>query len=302
MQPRPNATLHPAITRISVWPPGGRLGGQFDAAMSTGTICSGWRDSAKSNWRDRRDHPPKVEKKENTRSSNGMATKYRVRFLLDRFVLANAIASPACTRSRNCWRRTERAIARAARRNHPATAWRGTNGQHTAPKWQRRGQDDAPAPRPVAQLHHHGGRARVLAYWEQGRSRIPALGKPPSADAAERAKLIALATYAARPTSATTRPPRLRIDALADIPGFIRDLLAALEKQFGIEIDVKAGTSSRARAPSRSRPSADRRAGGGLNLRWIFRAGEKLLSEDRPRAAQAWPHRRCCCPSSASSR
>jgi len=63
-----------------------------------------------------------------------------------------------------------------------------------------------------------------LAFWKSGRNRIPALGNTVNhPTAAERAKLIALATYARKAHfryNQTTHAYAL--DALADIPGFLR--------------------------------------------------------------------------------
>lgn len=125
-----------------------------------------------------------------------------------------------------------------------------------------------------------------LAYWKNGRSRIPALGNsanPPSA--AERAKLIALATYARKAHFRYNQVTHgYALDALADIPGFLRDLLPHWKKQFGIEIDSKAGYLQQGARAIEIEAVADKRSGSGLNLRWIFRAGEKLLTEEQAAA------------------
>ncbi len=125
-----------------------------------------------------------------------------------------------------------------------------------------------------------------LAYWKQGRSRIPALGNTANhPTAAERAKLIALATYARKAHfryNQTTHAYAL--DALADIPGFLRDLLPHWKKQFAIELDVKVGNLKQGARAIEIEAVADKRNGSGLNLRWIFRAGEKLLTEEQAAA------------------
>ena len=125
-----------------------------------------------------------------------------------------------------------------------------------------------------------------LAYWKQGRSRIPALGNSANhPTAAERAKLIALATYARKAHfryNQTTHAYAL--DALADIPGFIRDLLPHWKKQFAVELDVKVDNLKQGARVIEIEAVADSRNGGGLNLRWIFRAGEKLLTEEQAAA------------------
>ncbi len=125
-----------------------------------------------------------------------------------------------------------------------------------------------------------------LAYWKSGRSRVPALGNsanPPTA--AERAKLIALATYARKAHfryNQTTHAYAL--DALADIPGFLRDLLPHWKKQFALEMDVKVSNLKQGARAIEIEAVADRRDGSGLNLRWIFRAGEKLLTDEQAAA------------------
>lgn len=125
-----------------------------------------------------------------------------------------------------------------------------------------------------------------LAYWKSGRSRIPALGNtvhPPSA--AERAKLIALATYARKAHFRYNQATHAyALEALTDIPGFLRDLLPHWKKQFAVEIDVKAGHLQQGARVIEVEAVADKHNGSGLNLRWIFRAGEKLLTDEQAAA------------------
>ena len=125
-----------------------------------------------------------------------------------------------------------------------------------------------------------------LAYWKSGRSRVPALGNTTNhPTATERAKLIALATYARKAHfryNQTTHAYAL--DAVADIPGFVRDLLPHWKKHFGVEIDVKVGNLQQGARVIEVEAVADRHNGSGLNLRWIFRAGEKLLTAEQAAA------------------
>jgi len=125
-----------------------------------------------------------------------------------------------------------------------------------------------------------------LAYWKQGRSRIPALGNsanPPTAT--ERAKLIALATYARKAHFRYNQATHAyALDALGDIPGFLRDFLPHWKKQFAIELDVKVDNIKQGARAIEIEAVADRRGDGGLNLRWIFRAGEKLLTDEQAAA------------------
>jgi SNF2 family DNA or RNA helicase len=127
-----------------------------------------------------------------------------------------------------------------------------------------------------------------LAFWKSGRNRIPALGNTVNhPTAAERAKLIALATYARKAHfryNQTTHAYAL--DALADIPGFLRDLLPHWKKHFAVEIDVKVDAIKQGAQVIEIEAVANRRPGseGGLDLRWIFRAGEKLLTDEQAAA------------------
>jgi SNF2 family DNA or RNA helicase len=128
-----------------------------------------------------------------------------------------------------------------------------------------------------------------LAYWKHGRSRIPALGNTTNhPTATERAKLIALATYARKAHfryNQTTHAYAL--DALADIPGFLRDIVPHWKKHFAVEIDAKVESIKQGVRTLEIEAVADRRGHtehAGLNLRWIFRAGEKLLTEEQANA------------------
>ncbi len=124
------------------------------------------------------------------------------------------------------------------------------------------------------------------AFWKSGRNRIPALGNTVNhPTAAERAKLIALATYARKAHfryNQTTHAYAL--DALADIPGFLRDFLPHWKKQFAVELDAKVNNIKQGARAIEIEAVADRRGDGGLNLRWIFRAGEKLLTDEQAAA------------------
>jgi SNF2 family DNA or RNA helicase len=122
-----------------------------------------------------------------------------------------------------------------------------------------------------------------LAYWKQGRNRVPALGNTtvhPSA--AERARLIALASYARKARfryGQTTHA--YAMESLADIPGFLRDVLPHWKKQFAIELDGRVETLKHGARTIEVEAVADKRNGSGLNLRWIFRAGEKMLTDEQ---------------------
>ena len=125
-----------------------------------------------------------------------------------------------------------------------------------------------------------------LAFWKQGRNRIPALGNSVNhPTAAERAKLIALATYARKAHFRYNQSTHAyALDALADIPGFLRDFLPHWKKQFAVELDAKVNNIKQGARAIEIEAVADRRGEGGLNLRWIFRAGEKLLTDEQAAA------------------
>ena len=125
-----------------------------------------------------------------------------------------------------------------------------------------------------------------LAYWKNGRSRVPALGNTANhPSATERAKLIALATYARKAHFRYNQTTHAYVlDAVADIPGFLRDLLPHWKKHFAVEIDLKAGNLQQGARVIEVEAVADKLNGAGLNLRWIFRAGEKLLTAEQAAA------------------
>ncbi len=169
------------------------------------------------------------------------------------------------------------------------------NGQHAVANGNENGnghaangapKPDAPARDLLLSFTTNADGLVFVAYWKQGRNRIPALGNsanPPSAT--ERAKLIALATYARKAHFRYNQATHAyALDALADIPGFLRDLLPHWKKQFAIELDVKVDNIKQGARAIEIEAVADRRGDGGLNLRWIFRAGEKLLTDEQAAA------------------
>lgn len=132
-----------------------------------------------------------------------------------------------------------------------------------------------------------------LAYWKQGKNRIPALGNTAyHPTATERAKLIALATYARKAHFRYNQATHAySMESLAEIPGFLKDVLPHWKKQFGIEVDAKVDSlklgarTIEIEAVAERRPAAGAGGAAGvdaaLNLRWIFRAGEKLLTDEQ---------------------
>lgn len=136
------------------------------------------------------------------------------------------------------------------------------------------------------------------AFWAEadGKTRHPALGAAAHADgnghvtSGERAKLIGLAAYARKAHFHYHQDTGLYVlESLVEIPNFLRTVLPAWRKMFAVELDDKAanllkGTRAIEIEAVAERAPGTNGAGGnsdvtGLNLRWIFRAGERLLTD-----------------------
>jgi superfamily II DNA or RNA helicase len=147
------------------------------------------------------------------------------------------------------------------------------------------------------------------------KTKHPALGPDAHANgnshvsSGERAKLIGLAAYARKAHFHYHQDTGLyTMESLVEIPNFIKTVLLAWRRLFAIELDDKAanlikGTRSidieavaeRSTSPGGqpgsaeegasdgSRPGGDT-AGTTLNLRWIFRAGERMLTDSEVHA------------------
>ncbi len=156
------------------------------------------------------------------------------------------------------------------------------------------------------------------AFWidADGRTRHPALGVAAHANgnghvsSGERAKLIGLAAYARKAHFFYHQDTGVYVmESLVEIPNFLKTVLPAWRRLFAVELDdrcanllkgtriieieavaerrstgLTAGRStglpagdSTASADGTSVPRSDE--GEGLNLRWIFRAGERLLTD-----------------------
>jgi len=133
------------------------------------------------------------------------------------------------------------------------------------------------------------------AVWVEpdGKTRVPALGPGAHANgnghisSAERAKLIGLAAYARKAHFHYDQVSGVYLlESLVEIPNFLKVTLPAWRRTFTVELDEKAGhllkgtraieVEAVAEAAPGSRPGSSE---GGLNLRWIFRSGERLLSD-----------------------
>ncbi|MBI5771250.1 MAG: ATP-dependent helicase [Verrucomicrobia bacterium] len=143
------------------------------------------------------------------------------------------------------------------------------------------------------------------AEWLQAdkKTRVPALGPEAHANGAahvsssERAKLIGLAAYARKAHFHYNQETGVYLmESLVEIPNFLKTVLPAWRKLFAIELDEKAANLLKGTRTIEIEAVAERAeltaaaptggpGGGGtggataLNLRWIFRAGERLLTE-----------------------
>jgi len=143
------------------------------------------------------------------------------------------------------------------------------------------------------------------AVWleEKAKTRQAALGPEAHGNggghvsSAERAKLIGLAAYARKAHFSYRQETGVYLmESLVEIPNFLKSVLPAWRRLFAIELDERADNLLKGtrqveieavaeRGPARSPEagSAGRAAGGAdgteLNLRWIFRAGERMLTD-----------------------
>jgi SNF2 family DNA or RNA helicase len=109
----------------------------------------------------------------------------------------------------------------------------------------------------------------------------------------ERAKLIGLAAYARRAHFQYNQETGVYLmESLVEIPNFLKTVLPAWKKIFAVELDEKSanllkGTRTiEIEAVAERAPGAPGANGGSagpehaaLNLRWIFRAGERMLTD-----------------------
>jgi superfamily II DNA or RNA helicase len=134
------------------------------------------------------------------------------------------------------------------------------------------------------------------AFWVGSKAdiRVPALGHGAHANgnghvsSAERAKLIGLAAYARKAHFHYDQSSGVYLlESLVEIPNFLRTALPAWRRVFAVDFDEKAarlllGTRSiEIEAVAEWSGGSGGGAGtdgAGLNLRWIFRAGERLLT------------------------
>mgnify|MGYP000949756832 FL=1 len=126
------------------------------------------------------------------------------------------------------------------------------------------------------------------AHWQNAnKTRVPALGQVAQANKAtvsssERAKLIGLAAYARKAHfSYNQATGEYLLEAVVEIPNFLKVTLPAWRRLFAIELDAQAANLLNGPRAIEVEAVASRRSNGqGLDLRWIFKAGERLLTDE----------------------
>ncbi len=134
------------------------------------------------------------------------------------------------------------------------------------------------------------------ANWiNSGKKRVPALGLASQAagnchatvSSSERAKLIGLAAYARKAHFTYSQQTGLYLLAsVVEIPNFLRSTLSAWKKLFAVELDAQSGMllngikEISVEAVATTRKGKGKSGGLGLDLRWIFKAGERLLTDE----------------------
>jgi superfamily II DNA or RNA helicase len=141
------------------------------------------------------------------------------------------------------------------------------------------------------------------AFWlNPDRSRHPALGQaggngnglehngigadhvdeslPAHVSSGERGKLICLTTYARKAHFHYHQESRVYVlDLLKEIPEFLRTVLPVWKRYFTVELDDNVRDLEKGERTVEVEAHADKRDGSGLKLRWIFRSGERLLTD-----------------------
>ena len=123
------------------------------------------------------------------------------------------------------------------------------------------------------------------AYWvEPGGQRVPAFGAGSAntlqLSSADRTRAIGLATYA-RKAHFHFHPESHAyvLELVREIPDFLRNVLPQWRKHFTVEVDPAVKElQDGPRAIEIEAQAVRSRGGAGIDLRWVFRAGERLLS------------------------
>ena len=139
------------------------------------------------------------------------------------------------------------------------------------------------------------------AFWAEadGKTRHAALGTAAHANgnghvtSTERTKLIGLAAYARKAHFIYHQDTGVYLmESLVEIPNFLKTVLPAWRRMFAVELDDKSANLLKGTRAVEIEAVAERIGGGGasgdagangdvtgLNLRWIFRAGERMLTD-----------------------
>jgi superfamily II DNA or RNA helicase len=129
---------------------------------------------------------------------------------------------------------------------------------------------------------------RFNAFWQKSeRHKIPALGQGSHANgsghatSSERAKLIGLAAYARKAHFTYNQASgEYLLESVVEIPNFLKVTLPAWKRLFAIELDSAAANLLKGPRTIEIEAVAKRINGQGLDLRWIFKAGERLLTDE----------------------
>ena len=125
------------------------------------------------------------------------------------------------------------------------------------------------------------------------KTKHPALGPDAHANgnghvtSGERAKLIGLAAYARKAHFHYNQESGVYLmESLVEIPNYLKTVLPTWKRLFVIELDEKSAnllkgtrTVEIEAVAERAAPRAGAAGGEALNLRWIFRAGERMLTD-----------------------
>jgi len=129
------------------------------------------------------------------------------------------------------------------------------------------------------------------AFWIEPdkKARHPALGPDAHAgtngnghvSSGERAKLIGLAAYARKAHFQYSQDTGAYLmESLVEIPNFLKVTLPLWRRVFAIELDERTANLLKGTRSIEIEAVAERVSGdAGLNLRWIFRAGERMLTD-----------------------
>ena len=125
------------------------------------------------------------------------------------------------------------------------------------------------------------------------KKRVPALGKEAqtaghghaTVSSSERAKLIGLAAYARKAHFTYNQVTGLYVlGSVVEIPNFLKVTLPAWKKLFAVELDAQSATLLKGTQEISVEAVATTRKGKaegqGLDLRWIFKTGERLLTDE----------------------